>query len=255
MGELSEDAAALLRSGRGAFRPDGSDRARILESLRQTLGDAAVAGGAADAVHVDGTSAARAAAWKSPWVKALGAVSVLAVGAGVTMAIHSWTRPLVRSSLPATTVATEQAALAQAPPAPAETVTQPVVAAPRAEAPSPLIASEPVLAASANRPRPRASARTSADSLAEEVRLLSTAERQLNEGSRESALATLADHERRFPRGALTEARMAVRVEALCGLGRMAEARSDLRKLAIAYPASPHLDAARRLCGADIDSP
>ena len=51
---------------------------------------------------------------------------------------------------------------------------------------------------------------------------MSTAERQLNEGSREEALATFADHERRFPHGALTEARIAARIEALCMLGRMA---------------------------------
>lgn len=253
MGELSEDAATLLRSGRDSFRPGGADRARVLEALRKSLGDAAVSGGVGGAAQVDASAALRAAAWKSPWVKALGAVSVLAVGAGITIHPWPWTpaRPLQHAAV-------AQPQLTEAAPSPSTgpPLAPDLTAGPPspADAPALPMAAEPLLSAPANRARAHPSTRVSADSLAEEVRILSTAERQLNEGSRESALATLADHERRFPHGALTEARMAVRVEALCGLGRMAEARADLLKLALAYPASPHLDAARRLCGADVES-
>jgi hypothetical protein len=91
------------------------------------------------------------------------------------------------------------------------------------------------------------------DSLAEEVRLLSRAERQLNDGRSADALATLGEHERRFARGALAEERIAARVEALCTLGRIAEARTELTRLARAFPQSAHIDRARRLCRNDFE--
>jgi hypothetical protein len=242
MGELSQDAAALLRSGRAAFRPAASDRVRVLDSLRERLGEAAVAGEPGVAAHVEAGTGARGTAWKSLWVKAFGAVSMLAVGASVTIGMHLGAAPREPAPL--------------APAMARSTGIDDPTASQNGDTPSPPVLTETGPSPpSASRARSHRGARTGADSLAEEVRLLSAAERQLNEGSREGALATLADHERRFPRGALTEARVAVRVEALCGLGRMAEARVDLRRLAVAYPASPHLDAARKLCGADIDSP
>jgi len=245
MSELNQDAATLLRSGRAAFRPDASDRARVLASLRRTLGDSAVSGESGDETHADPGARARGPAWKTAWTKLFGAVSVLALGAGVTIAAHPWAK----------TRAIAPAPVAQAPLAepPLSAAADDPVAPRRDDAPSPTGITGP--APAAPRTRALASAHASGDSLAEEVRLLSAAERELNEGSHEETLATLAEHERRFPHGALTEARLAVRAEALCGLGRRAEARADLHKLARAYPASPHLDAARKLCGADGDSP
>jgi outer membrane protein assembly factor BamD (BamD/ComL family) len=89
------------------------------------------------------------------------------------------------------------------------------------------------------------------DSLPEEVRLLSKAEQQLSAGRADDALRTLGEHERRFPGGVLAEERLAARVQALCALGRVTEARADLARLARAYPQSPHLDRARKFCGVD----
>lgn len=100
----------------------------------------------------------------------------------------------------------------------------------------------------------RTATRLSADSLPEEVRLLSRAEQQMNEGLAREALKTLADHERRFPAGALAEERMAARVQALCMLGRAAEARSDLARLGRAYPRSPQLERARQICRTDLEA-
>ena len=87
------------------------------------------------------------------------------------------------------------------------------------------------------------------DSLPEEVRLLSRAEQQLSAGHADEALRTLGEHERRYPSGALAEERLAARVQSLCALGRVAEAKAALTKLARAYPQSPHLDRARKFCG------
>jgi hypothetical protein len=245
MRELSQDAAALLRSGRAALRPDASDRARVLESLRQTLGDTAVSGESGDASHVDPGGTAQGPAWKSAWTKLFGAVSLLAVGAGVTIAEYRSVKG--RAIAPAPVA---QVSLAQSP---LSAPTENPAASSREDAPAPPVLTEPAPAGPRTRPYP--SAHASSDPLAEEVRLLSAAKRQLNEGAREEALVTLAEHERRFPHGALTEARLALRAQAFCGLGRRTEARADLRKLAHAYPESPHLRAAQTLCGADGDSP
>ena len=38
MSELSTGASALVRAGRTAFRPEASDRERVLQSLKRTLG-------------------------------------------------------------------------------------------------------------------------------------------------------------------------------------------------------------------------
>jgi outer membrane protein assembly factor BamD (BamD/ComL family) len=95
--------------------------------------------------------------------------------------------------------------------------------------------------------------RPASDSLAEEVSLVSKAEQRLYAGYADDALKILAEHERRFPNGTLAEQRMAARVQSLCTLGRIAEAKIDLAKLARAYPLSPQLDRGRKLCG--IDAP
>jgi outer membrane protein assembly factor BamD (BamD/ComL family) len=82
--------------------------------------------------------------------------------------------------------------------------------------------------------------------------LLSRAEQQMNDGLAADALKTLAEHERRFPTGSLAEERLAARVQALCMLGRTADAKSDLMRLTRAYPRSPQLERARRVCGFDV---
>jgi hypothetical protein len=76
----------------------------------------------------------------------------------------------------------------------------------------------------------------------------------VNDGLAEDALKTLGEHERRFAAGALAEERLAARIQALCMLGRSAEARTDLTKLARAYPHSPHVGGAKRFCGLDVGS-
>jgi hypothetical protein len=100
----------------------------------------------------------------------------------------------------------------------------------------------------------RSSAASSpSDSLPAEVRLLSKAEQELGAGHADQALATLNEHERRFPGGALAEERLAVRVQSLCALGHVGEAKAELAKVAHTHPGSPLFDRARRFCG--IDTP
>jgi hypothetical protein len=249
MPDLSPDAAALIRSGRTAFRPDASDRDRVLQSLRQTLGEGVLPDEPGPGKPAHDGSVARFSVRAG---RVLGGFAALAVGAAVVLAPHLWRTPArgqaVSAAAPIPLVEPEPSADL----APLSNDHDRAPEPPRSDhAPS----NAPSNAWSNARPAARSAARPTSDSLPEEVRLLSRAEQQLNDGLGEDALRTLAEHERRFPRGALAEERVAARVEALCTLGRFAEARTDLTRLARAHPGSAHLDVVRRSCGAKLDAP
>jgi hypothetical protein len=242
MADLRPDARALIRAGRTAFRPQPSDRERVLQSLTQALGESASVGAAhrtQPPASVVGQSAVRS------WV--LGGLGALAVSAGIVVATHPWTRATTASSPTSTPMATpipasEPAFSTAIPSLSAEDLPlqRRVEGLPRSQRPGPQlsIARQPLSAHA-----------VLADSLPEEVSLLSKAEQQLNAGRVDEALRTLGEHERRFPSGALAEERLAARVQSLCALGRVGEARTELAKLARTYPGSAHFDRARRFCG------
>jgi hypothetical protein len=236
MRELSPDA--LIRAGRTAFRPEAADRERMLQSLTRTLGESALLDGSPHGGLAKSAPTPRF----SVGAKLLGGVGALAVGAALVVAPHLWTKttpasgpaPVTSSILPAA----QPEPLPGAPSVGEQTSVKPA---------TPSVPDAP-------RPSTRSSiARSSSDSLPEEVSLVSRAEQQLYAGHAEDALKTLGEHERRFPNGALAEQRMAARVQSLCTLGRTVDARADLTRLARAYPRSPQLDRARRFCG--IDTP
>lgn len=236
MRDKSPDPAALIRAGRTAFRPESSDRERVLQSLTRALGDGAFLDGAP---HTDLTRSLTPPPFPlRAWV--LGGLGALAIGGAVIVAARPWTRMPSQAAAPVTL------SLPPADPAPAAAIPPTLhaddrIPEQRVEGPS-----------SASRPTARSSSAPS-DSLQEEVRILSRAEQQLNSGHAEEALRTLAEHERRFPDGALAEERMAARVQSLCALGRVPAARADLAKFAHAYPRSPYVDRAQRFCA--IDAP
>ncbi len=80
--------------------------------------------------------------------------------------------------------------------------------------------------------------------LGREARLLARAKEALNDGAPEEALSYLREHTRSFPEGSLREARSALRIESLCVLGRVREARGEAAALRRDYPDS---SVARRL--------
>jgi hypothetical protein len=88
--------------------------------------------------------------------------------------------------------------------------------------------------------------------LAQEVAILSRAGTELHAGRPAAALEVLDEHQRKFPRGVLTQERGAARIQALCALGRMKEARAGLARLARAFPGSPHVARARKACGSRL---
>lgn len=234
MAHLRPDARALIRAGKTAFRPQIEDRERVLQSLTRTLGEGAML---AEARRTTPPAGATSPFPHASWV--VGGLGALAVGVGVLVATQSGRTPSKIEAPVSSTLSTVE---------PAPTATIPSVNADdlpvraRVEGPAVL-------------PRawaPSSSARSPSDSLPEEVRLLSKAEQQLSAGHPAEALTTLGEHERRFPGGVLAEERLAARVQSLCALGRVNEARTDLAKLGRAYPGSPHFNRARRLCGIDL---
>ncbi|HET6585373.1 MAG TPA: hypothetical protein VFG69_18070 [Nannocystaceae bacterium] len=100
------------------------------------------------------------------------------------------------------------------------------------------------------RPRPRAPARSSSD-LAAETRMLRGAQAELREGSIAEATELLAAHRRQFPRGLLVDLRAALEIDALCRQGQHARAQSLLRSFAQRYPNSPYR-ARVQACGREV---
>lgn len=86
------------------------------------------------------------------------------------------------------------------------------------------------------------------DDLAEENRILGQARRALIDERPERALARLADHERRFPTGVLTEERKALRAVALCEAGRSAEGRAAARLFLREHPRAALAHRVRSSC-------
>jgi hypothetical protein len=214
MTELSPRARALFEAGRRSLQPTEQDRLRNLQALSQ---------------HIEGLEPTRdpaprastpASAWGWPGSAAI-VVGLALVGAGV----FQMAGPQSKAAPPA---AVSAASLASTP-VPAATPTQ------RVPASSVAIASSESAAVDVP-PTPRASARASTsakagDRLAEEVTLLSDAERDLRAGQYQDALRVLNEHRRKFPQGALAQERIAARVQALCGLGRVGEAQAELARL------------------------
>jgi hypothetical protein len=67
------------------------------------------------------------------------------------------------------------------------------------------------------------------DSISEEAAILARAQSELRHGRAAQALQILAEHERRFKQGILSQERKTVRIQALCQMGRVAEANALMR--------------------------
>jgi hypothetical protein len=239
MSELNRDAAALMRAGRTAFRPDESDRERVLRLLNAVLGESVLVDGAHQAGGTHAAAASRLTL--KNWL--VGGLAVVALGTSAIVTPYLWTRTASHPEQShATPAASAVQTIASARTSDATESNDIVVTPERAR--GGVLSATPRSGSRGARPAP--------DPLPEEVRLLSRAEQQMHDGLAGDALKTLAEHERRFPTGSLAEERLAARVQALCMLGRTADAKGDLMRLTRAYPRSPQLERARKVCGFDV---
>lgn len=234
MKDLSPEASVLVHAGRQAFEPTQADRVRLMAALTGAA-TLSVGLGAATGAHrlwsgiANLTGAVRWAAL---------AVPVAAVGAiGLHAALQ--TSP---AKVPARLSAIRPAAAVVSAAAPRSAV-------PAFERPAPELASEPRAEAAPERSAVPLAETKRDNEIRQEVALLSKAQAALSRGRPQEALAALSEHALRFPRGVLTEERVATRARTLCALGRMQEAQTELRRMQKLNPSSAYLARARESCG------
>lgn len=87
--------------------------------------------------------------------------------------------------------------------------------------------------------------------LAAELAVLKGAERALDENEPNKALALLNRHEVTYGDGQLREDRMALRIQALCALGKTAQGRGEATLFEREFPTSNHLKKVRNACKED----
>jgi hypothetical protein len=222
LSHLNFRAEELLRASRAALRPTQADRERVFESLQARLGRSPVS----DAVERLSTAPAKASVALTKVAAVIVGMSV--IGGGMVALMRGKATPSSSAA---------NAALAS------DVVPQAVADEAPESAPSVVPQSPPP-------EEKRASAAPrSADSLAKEVAMLSQASADLHGGRPAAALAVLDEHQRKFPHGGLAQERTSARVQALCALGRTAEAQIEVARLARTSPNSPHLARARKACG------
>jgi hypothetical protein len=220
---LTPKAEELVQAGREALRPNDADRERILQALLPRLGG----GLGAEGLNAPSTAPAAAGGIAA---KVAAAIAVIGVaGGGLFLVLRGEPAPRPTTTTPVPSAAVPAAPVDEVP----ESTPSAVRRAATAEEPAPVA------------PRP-------ADSLAEEVAILSQASAALHGGRPAAALKALDEHRRKFPRGALAQERTSARIQALCALGRTKEAQSELARLARTSPSSPHLARARKACGAAV---
>lgn len=225
MKELGPSAKQLIESGKSSMDPTSADEARVLDALRVRI----AAGGSEPGQPGPATSPPPAPAPLWPMI------SAGVVGAGLLTGALLWGLSERPAPPPAGPPPTER----PSPAAPADQPSKTDLAAPT-PAPTPTPAAENDGGSAA----PQQKARS--NRLAEEVALLSRATTALHAGRAEEALRVATEHQQKFPGGLLSEERIAVRAQALCMLGRTAEAKRDLARLS---PSSPQGARARQRCG------
>jgi hypothetical protein len=87
-------------------------------------------------------------------------------------------------------------------------------------------------------PPPTAPAHTARERYALELKVLQPARAAVARGDFSAALSSIAEHQRRFPDGQLSEEREALRVQALSGLGRTEEATRAASAFRKRFPGS-----------------
>lgn len=263
MTELSPEAQALIQAA-DLGGPSPERRARLERRLAAAaLATAAGAGVSAISTAASAKTALGATAGKSLFAGMGASIAAsLAAGAvigGITVAsVRGATGNVVPAPVSVVTSSqrdTPHAGLkarndgahaAREPTPPRVEARQPAPAESKAERKPQLEeppATEPAVEAAAE--VPRASNLPDIDA---EASLIAAARRELAAGRPERALEQLSEHERGFRAGMLSEERRALRVVALCNLGRQDEAQRDAEAFLREAPRSPLVPRIRKSC-------
>lgn len=220
---LSKDATELVREGRQALRPTDADKARIFAALqnRMAVGDTAPL----DASPAPITGETAAGGLSTGKLATLTASMVAAV-----VALVMYTRG-----------GSQESTDAARPPMPSvSTRVEAVSGPPNADAVSADVETaatqaEPAASSGGGAPRPAARG-TESDRLAEEVALLTRAQKEFHAGNFKGALAAVDEHRRKFPKGTLVQERVNLKMQVLCGMGRDREAQTESDRLSRLAP-------------------
>jgi hypothetical protein len=217
---LSREARAIIVKGKSKLVPTEADRARVTQLLNSRMG--------AEGLRLSVPTSPAAVVVAGKALKLLTLASVLSV-IGTFSAVAYFGRQSAQLPTPAEKAIVVEPSPMQAP-----------SAQPQLTAEAPKSAAPPAISSNTNKSEPsQYTAKSSRDSLGQEVQILSRAERELHNGRPELALKALDEHQRRFASGALVQERSAARVQALCALGRTQEAKVESIKLKRSSPNSP----------------
>jgi hypothetical protein len=223
MTSMSPESRAIIDAARAGEDLGDATRARTKQRLMLAAGLAAGATAAAT------EAAAATAAGAIPMVS--GMATAFKVGAALLFAA-------------AVGVGAQQVAAPDAPVAEAHGGVAAIASSIAQATPPPVVDTTVVEPVGDVPPAPPASEakipRAASSSIAEETELLARAQRALGAGNADEALALLEQHKTEHQRGALSEEREAAQVLALCGAGRVDEARVAAQRFASAHPRSPH---------------
>lgn len=219
---MSEAARTLFALSRSADNPSDIDKKRVWRGLERTI-----AAGVASSLAAN--TALAAARWWPAWAPKAAVLAVLAAG-GAGGAYVTMTRGPSHHA-----AAIPESAEPQRPPEPAAEVAT--------------VGEEAVLLAPAEpHVEPTRAAAPTKEQLWAEARLLRQAQQALRDGLATRSLATLAEHERRFPRGILAPERDAARVFAYCLAKQPERARAAADAFVRNHPNSPLLAKVNESC-------
>jgi hypothetical protein len=240
MSDLSPDAKNLWeRAKKGGFEPSDAQIDRVRQAVLQRIA------AQPSAPH------ARPSSRSFPkWAKVAGVV--IAVGAvvatGMKLRPRTTPAPVAVASEPQPTVVLPEVT----PPSevPSATEGEGVTAE---RAPSQSKASNTTGRASGS--ARSASSETQADTLPDQVRIISEARVALRERSFAQALTKVNEYESRYPKGVFLEEQLAIRALSLCGLGRDKEAVRARDTLERTVPNSRQLERVRSSCAGGKTGP
>jgi hypothetical protein len=227
---MSPEARRVVQLARQARSPTAEDKRRIRAAVAVGVATAAIATPAAAAGASTKMAGALGALGGARAVVAIGLAVSTSVGVGAYWHLHASARHAVKAPIAAAAQPSEPVL---APPL----ATIPAEPAPLPPAPTERTREEPA--------RPRAAPQ---DPLAAELTLLHAAKEAWQEGQARSALELVQKHARLYPHSQLASEREALRVFALCGLGRTSEAREAASVVLTKAPGSPFRAAIEESC-------
>jgi hypothetical protein len=227
---MNPEARRIIELTRAARTPSVDDKDRVRRALAITL---AATAAAAPGVAAGATAAkAAAAGTAAKTVGALGAATGLKLALSVVViaslgvGAYWWTRP-----------------------APAPVATPVVAPAVKVVAVEPPVAEEPPTAPAEIALETTPSVGSLRDPLLAELALLNRAQQAWRHGAAGKALELAQQHAQRYPRSKLALERDAVRVFALCALGRKHQAHSLAVTIVKRAPRSPLRTSVEESCG------